>query len=1171
MGGSPPTVGTEATRLLHLVIKMASSNFKVISINIAMSILSVNDILRLDKPDLLLVQEISNSTQTLSDQVSRLGYSAECNVDPLHPNLPGTALAWKNSIKFSDYKCLIERRAQSIKIGSETYMNIYAPSGTANRKLRWAFFNELFLHLLPAGGEKLPVLAGDFNAVLTAEDTARNFAPKYCKVLDNLVTQLNYTDSFRHLHPTAREYTFHRGANIAQSRLDRVYLPPHLVNKLVSVSHQAGISDHSKVELKLALTVGQTDRLRPERRKTFWKLNTSLLDDPNFKIQFQILYTRLSNLIPEYEDHGQWWEELAKPTIVVFLKDFSYKFAKQRKSTKLFLYSLLNIFLKQENWGEVAVIKEKIRKMLVYDSMGVMIRSRIKEYAEEEKGSIYHYNRERKKTGSSSLTKLKYMEGNVEKITSEPDKIEQLVVNFYDALLNGRHDKNLHDTGVPFQPSDVYLEEFLAPLSTLTQEAKVDLVKEVTHKEIGEIVKSCPNGKSPGLDGIPYEFYKVMWEVIGRDFTEVVKAQLANFSLIESGRHGATVLPSKVDGVPNVTELRPITLLCCDYRILTKTLNDRMNPVMGEVVKSSQLAAGEKEKNILTGVYDIVSTIDYVNKHDKPAFIASYDMVKAYDRTSIKFLCLVMERMQFPEVFRRWIEMCHQNATTCLVLPSGLSREISVTFSFRQGDPFSMNLYILQQEPLLKVVRNTLSGITITNFRQLDKDYCDDVENLSNDVQDLVKFDEIMKKFEATSGAILSRNKKSKVMGLGSWQGKQNWPEEVNWIKTVEEMKVFGFLIYPTYQETLQKTWEKVVSGFEKVLFSWQSRSLETLSQKVEVAKIFALSKLYYVAQVLPLPSKFSTRIESSLSKFIFRGRHERLMLSELENDCEQGGLGLPNISIKADSLLLKQTLRMLSLPNEDSFRHLGYWLGAFLTDNFPELLDLGPVSQVMSPRFPLHQYMLDTLEYGMASQEFEKNNLSTVTTKSIYRSRLEMTAIPPKVEKKFPNVDFQNLVYPRLTHPVLEAKQKDLLFALVHAIYPNRARLSLQGRANDALCPHIACRMERLTQDIEHIFCTCHKVRAAWQWLRDKMMGLLSGPGPPPVLSNITIIMAMFPKDMQETECMFLLGTYIELVDREAVSKQKELLLNTLLGVLQTKAQYVRSRAVPQFHLFLP
>ena len=141
----------------------------------------------------------------------------------------------------------------------------------------------------------------------------------------------------------------------------------------------------------------------------------------------------------------------------------------------------------------------------------------------------------------------------------------------------------------------------------------------------------------------------------------------------------------------------------------------------------------------------------------------------------------------------------------------------------------------------------------------------------------------------------------------------------------------------------------------------------------------------------------------------------------------------------------------------------------------------------------------------------------------------------------------------------------------MVHGIYPNTARLSLQGRANDALCPHLACKTEGLTQDIEHIFCACYKVKAAWQWLRDKMVGLLSGPGPPPVLSNIMIIMAMFPKHMQETECMFLLGTYIELVDRESVSKQKELLVNTLLGVLKTKAQYVRSRSVPQFHLFLP
>ena len=40
---------------------------------------------------------------------------------------------------------------------------------------------------------------------------------------------------------------------------------------------------------------------------------------------------------------------------------------------------------------------------------------------------------------------------------------------------------------------------------------------------------------------------------------------------------------------------------------------------------------------------------------------------------------------------------------------------------------------------------------------------------------------------------------------------------------------------------------------------------------------------------------------------------------------------------------------------------------------------------------------------------------------------------------------------------------------------------------------------------------------------------------------------MAVFPKCMQETECMFLLGNNMQLVDKEVVAKQKELFVDTL------------------------
>ena len=415
---------------------------------------------------------------------------------------------------------------------------------------------------------------------------------------------------------------------------------------------------------------------------------------------------------------------------------------------------------------------------------------------------------------------MKYInEEGVEVITEDMTKIEEIAVSFYDALFNGRHDKDLVDTGLPFQPTNTYLEEFLDQLPTLSEEAKTDLVKELTLEELENIVKNCPNGKSPGIDGLPYELYKSMWDVIGKEFLQVVKNQLSNFCLNESGRHGATVVPPKVDGVPDVTELRPITLLCCDYRIISKTLNGRLNPVMGEVVDSSQLATGEKEKNILTGAYDIIATVDYVNKNKKPAYIASYDMVKAYDRASVRFLLLVMERMGFPEKFRRWISMLHENATTCLVLPTGLSRVINVLFSFRQGDPIAMNLYILQQEPFLRLLRRTLSGLTITNFKLVDKSYCDDVETLSDDVNDLIKFDKVMEKFERTSGAILSRNQKSKVMGVGVWRGKQDWPEEVRWMKVVTEMKIFGFTICSTTNRLSRKLGTELLEVLRRFYF----------------------------------------------------------------------------------------------------------------------------------------------------------------------------------------------------------------------------------------------------------------------------------------------------------------------------------------------------------------
>ena len=152
----------------------------------------------------------------------------------------------------------------------------------------------------------------------------------------------------------------------------------------------------------------------------------------------------------------------------------------------------------------------------------------------------------------------------------------------------------------------------------------------------------------------------------------------------------------------------------------------------------------------------------------------------------------------------------------------------------------------------------------------------------------------------------------------------------------------------------------------------------------------------------------------------------------------------------------------------------------------------------------------------------------------------------------------------------MLEVKHKDILFALVHGIYKNRSRLHEQNRAEDSLCPHPACREEGLTQDVDHIFCSCHLVKEAWQWVRKKVVELLGTPGPPPVVSNKEILLAMFPEGTQETEVLFILGNYLQLVDKDVINKQKVLRVDSMLGVFKVKMEFIKTGAVPQLCLIL-
>ena len=118
----------------------------------------------------------------------------------------------------------------------------------------------------------------------------------------------------------------------------------------------------------------------------------------------------------------------------------------------------------------------------------------------------------------------------------------------------------------------------------------------------------------------------------------------------------------------------------------------------------------------------------------------------------------------------------------------------------------------------------------------------DDANGCLTSDAEFVEVDRLVGWLESLSGAILNRDCKSKVMGLGSWCHRNVWP--LPWLSTVQKMKVFGFILHPCYKTMLQLNWEAQLTKVNNTLFSWSNRSINSLYERAKIIRTFVLSRV---------------------------------------------------------------------------------------------------------------------------------------------------------------------------------------------------------------------------------------------------------------------------------------------------------------------------------------
>ena len=92
-----------------------------------------------------------------------------------------------------------------------------------------------------------------------------------------------------------------------------------------------------------------------------------------------------------------------------------------------------------------------------------------------------------------------------------------------------------------------------------------------------------------------------------------------------------------------------------------------MVPILLFVILSGQLCP-VGNKNILFGVYNVLSSILLAKQKKLGGCLISLDFFKAYDRVLVDFLIMVMKKMNFSQRFCNWIRMLHAGAKTRFIL-----------------------------------------------------------------------------------------------------------------------------------------------------------------------------------------------------------------------------------------------------------------------------------------------------------------------------------------------------------------------------------------------------------------------------------------------------------------------------------------------------------------------
>jgi exonuclease III len=455
----------------------------------------------------------------------------------------------------------------------------------------------------------------------------------------------------------------------------------------------------------------------------------------------------------------------------------------------------------------------------------------------------------------------------------------------------------------------------------LTDEFKREMDLDLSLHELDNALSSAKLTSAGGMDGINNRALKKFWKYLRIPLYNYAKLIPINEKVTESFSSACIKLIPKKGDLTMLKNWRPISLLNCVYKVISRAVNNRLQKIAPFLLSRAQKGF-VKNRYIQECLINIIEKIAHCNNNGIPALVVAIDQSRAFDTVGHNYMTAVYRFFNLGEKFISLMNGIGTNRTACIMWEDGsYSSKFDLKSGRAQGDgpsPLQYNmaeqilLFKLEFDPRIRPAINlAVEASRIPDplpwFQTETNKKTNKVEALADDTTVVIKccFDSILtlknvlEKFGNLSG-LECNFEKTCVMPVG---GLEVIPFviDLGFICT-NRIKLLGLDI-DNKLNFLDTVHVKTIEKIGNIIRFWSRFNL-SLPGRINIVKTLCLSQINYIGCIITPSEAQIFSMTEQLEKFV----NSKMTVSRdrMYAKIDKGGLGLIEVKsfIQAQQVL---------------------------------------------------------------------------------------------------------------------------------------------------------------------------------------------------------------------------------------------------------------------------